>query len=96
MGVSGHEQFRTHMETELSAWEADLDRWRALEESARGDPQRRREQQQMLEDLHTKRLRARHYLDELARGGDWLALKPKMESLWAEIRAEIAAVKQWA
>lgn len=96
MDDRGREQFRMRMDTELSAWEADLERWHEQEESAQGDPQLRREQQQMLDDLHEKRFQARRYLDELARGGDWLTLKPAMEQLWTEIRTEIAAIQQWA
>ena len=84
------------LETELETWEADLERWHSTEESASGDPQLRKEQQQMLDALHEKRMQARHYLDELARGGDWSVLQPKMDALWAEIRTSIAAIKQWA
>jgi hypothetical protein len=84
------------MEAELHAWEADLDRWRARDEHADGDPQRRREQQQMLDDLHEKRMQARHYLDDLARGANWTELQPEMERLWTDIRSTIAAIKQWA
>jgi len=84
------------MEAELAAWEADLERWHTEEESTSGDPQLRKEQQQMLDDLHEKRLQARHYLDDLRRGGDWTQLQPKMERLWAEIRTSIKTIKQWA
>ena len=50
----------------------------------------------MLDDLHEKRLQARHYLDDLNRGADVAALRPKMERLWAEIRSSIVMIKQWA
>jgi hypothetical protein len=89
-------EFRQRMEAEFQRWESDLERWHGSEESAQGDPQRRREQQQMLDDLHEKRLQARQYLDQFARGDDQAALQPKMETLWTEIRREIAAIKQWA
>jgi DNA phosphorothioation-dependent restriction protein DptG len=85
--------FQQRMEAELREWEAELERWREREEHADGDPQLRKEQQQMLDDLHEKRLTARRYLDELARGGDWSVFQPEMEQLWAEIRTEIAAIK---
>ncbi len=94
--MNRNETTQQEMEAELHAWEGDLERWHALEEHADGDPQLRREQQQMLDDLHEKRMQARHYLDDLAQGGDWAELKPKMDSLWEEIRSSIAAIKQWA
>lgn len=84
------------MEAELHTWESELERWHTQEEHADGDPQRRREQQQMLDDLHEKRMQARHYLDQLARGGSWAELQPEMERLWADIRASLTAIQQWA
>ena len=84
------------MEAELSAWESDLERWHTDEERATGDPQRRREQQQMLDDLHEKRMQARHYLDDLAQGASWAELQPEIQRLWADIRTSIALIKQWA
>ena len=86
-------RFRRQMEAELIDWEAELEHWRRREEHVVGDAQRRREQQQILEDLHEQRLKARHYLDELDRGGDWTVLQSEMEQLWAEIRRSITAIK---
>ncbi|HVU13699.1 MAG TPA: hypothetical protein VHD90_20605 [Phototrophicaceae bacterium] len=88
--------FRQQKAAELELWEADLERWHTQRESAEGNPQLRREQQQMLDDLHLKREQARHYLDDLDRGGDFNGLKPKMEQLWAQIRTSLTAIKQWA
>ena len=88
--------FRQRMEAELESWEADLEHWHSRDESAEGDPELRREQQQMLDDLHVKRMEARQYLDELDHGGDFTSLKPKMEQLWTNIRRSIATIKQWA
>ena len=34
--------FRQRMESELQAWEAELERWHSNEEHASGDPQLRR------------------------------------------------------
>jgi hypothetical protein len=88
--------FRQRMEAELQAWETELEHWSRQNERAEGDVELRREQQQMLDDLHEKRMQARHYLDDLDRGGDWNALRPKMEPLWADIRRSIEAIKVWA
>ncbi len=88
--------FRQRMESQLQAWEAELDHWRLQGESTRGDPQLRREQQQMLDDLHEKRMQARHYLDDLNHTANWETLRPKIERLWAEIGASLAKIKQWA
>ncbi len=88
--------FRQQMAAELQSWEADLERWHLQDESARGNPQLRREQQQMLDDLHVMRMDARHYLDELDHGGDFTSLKPKMEQLWAQIRTSLTTIKEWA
>ena len=84
------------MEAELHEWEAELERWRERDERADGDVEMRREQQQMLDDLHEKRLQARQYLDQLDRSANWSEMKPRIERLWSEIRAQIAAIKAWA
>ena len=88
--------FRQRMETELEEWEAELERWHSQDEHATPNPQLRREQQQMLDDLHEKRLQARRYLEDLSHGGDFITLRPKMEQLWAEIRNSITAIRTWA
>ncbi len=87
--------FRQSMEAELHKLEAELEQWQ-VEDEGRGAVQRQREQQQMLDDLHEKRLQARQYLDQVARREDWAALKPKMERLWAEMAAQIETIKAWA
>ncbi len=87
--------FRQRMETELHQWEAELDRWQNEDEHADGATELRREQQQMLDELHSKRLRARQYLDQVQQDADWAALKPKMEQLWAAIRAQISTIETW-
>ena len=83
------------LETELHQWEAKLEAWRIEEEHATGNPQLRKEQQIMLEDLHEKRNQARQYLDQLARN-DSPELRAKMELLWTEIRTLITKIKAWA
>ncbi len=88
--------FRQSMETELHALEAGLDRWQAADEHVDTDAQLQREQQQMLDDLHSKRVQARQYLDELQQSGDWSALKLKMETLWSEMRTQISMIESWA
>jgi hypothetical protein len=84
------------LEAELNQWETELENWRVEDEHATGDPQLRKEQQLMLDDLSEKRSLARHYLDQLAQGNAGEDLKAKMEPLWAEIRALITTIKQWA
>lgn len=88
--------FVQRMESELQVWEADLEHWRMQGEHADGDVELRKEQQQMLDDLHEKRMQARHYLDDVKHVGDWSALRPQMEQLWAEIRQSVEAIKTWA
>ena len=83
------------LEAELHQWEAELEDWRVAEEHATGNPQLRKEQQLMLDDLHEKRNQARQYLDQLARD-DSAELRAKMEPLWTEIRALITKIKAWA
>lgn len=89
-------RYRQQKESELHTWEAQLDQWRSRDESADGDPELRREQQQMLDDLHAKRMEARNLLDALARGGDSTALTPQIERLWADIRQSIQEIQTWA
>ena len=84
------------LETELHQWEAELEDWRVEEEHATGNPQLRKKQQLMLDDLHEKRTQARQYLDQLSREGSSPELKANMESLWTEIRALITKIKAWA
>ena len=84
------------LEAELHQWETELENWRVEEERATGNPQLRKEQQLMLDDLHEKRTQARQYLDQLTREGSSPELKAKMESLWIVIRALITKIKAWA
>ncbi len=83
------------LEAELHQWEAELEDWRVTEEHVTGNPQLRKEQQLMLDDLHEKRNQARQYLDQLARS-DSPELRAKMELLWTEIRVLITKIKAWA
>ncbi len=85
--------FRQSMEAELHNLEGQLERWEAEGDGSSNAAQLQREQQQMLTDLHEKRLRARQYLDQVARSDDWQALKPKMERLWAEMATQIDTIK---
>ncbi len=87
--------FRQSMEAELHNLEAELEQWQ-VEDEGSGAVQRQREQQQMLDELHEKRLQARQYLDQVARRDDWQTLKPKMEHLWAEMATQIDTIKAWA
>ncbi len=83
------------LEAELNQWETELENWRVEDEHATGDPQLRREQQLMLDDLSEKRSLARHYLDQLAHD-DSPELRAKIDSLWTEIRTLITKIKAWA
>ncbi len=85
--------FQQSMEAQLHSLEAELERWQAEDEGSGSAAQLRREQQQMLTDLHEQRLQARQYLDQVARRDDWQPLKPKMERLWTEMATQIAAIK---
>ncbi|MCC6804597.1 MAG: hypothetical protein IT319_17065 [Anaerolineae bacterium] len=88
--------FRYKLESDLQIWEAELEQWRRRYEHSDGSVVLRKEQQEMLEDLHEQRMRARQLLGELERSDDWTALKPEMEQLWANIRRSITAIRQIA
>ncbi len=93
MNMDDRTAFRQSMETQLHQLEADLEDWEAAEDRSSDAAQRRREQQQTLDDLHEKRLQARQYLDQVARRPDWQTLKPKVERLWTEMKTQIDALK---
>lgn len=88
--------FRYKLESDLQIWEAELEQWRRQHEHSDGSVDLRKEQQEMLDDLHEQRMRARQLLGELERSEDWTALKPEMEQLWANIRRSITAIRQLA
>lgn len=87
--------YRRKMEAQLHEWEAEIDRLRAKAENAQADAALNRERQQMLDELHERRMRARRDLDLLdTRAEDaWDDLKTDIEKTWADIKNAVEKIK---